>query len=104
MKKKPKLVLHNLIEKEGDLYAAICLELDVASQGETAEEAETNLKEAVELFLEAVYERGEQNEFIPRPAPVELWLRFFEIEEAKLRDQIQKDLNGSLEFKIAVHA
>lgn len=30
-----KLILHNLIEKEGDLYSAICLELNVASQGKT---------------------------------------------------------------------
>ena len=30
-----KLLLHNLIEKEGDIYSAICLELNVASQGET---------------------------------------------------------------------
>ncbi len=41
-----------IIEKEGDLYAALCPELDVASQGATVEEATSNLREAVELFLE----------------------------------------------------
>ena len=41
-----------IIEKEGDLYVALCPELDVASQGTTVEEATANLKEAVELFLE----------------------------------------------------
>jgi predicted RNase H-like HicB family nuclease len=41
-----------VIEKEGDLYVALCPELDVASQGATIEEAKANLKEAVELFLE----------------------------------------------------
>lgn len=41
-----------IIEKEGDLYAALCPELDVASQGATVEEATANLKEAVELILE----------------------------------------------------
>ena len=40
------------IEKEGELYAALCPELDVASQGATVEEATANLREAVELFLE----------------------------------------------------
>src|SRR3989337_2200164 len=34
-------------------YVALCPELDVASQGATAEEATANLKEAVELFLES---------------------------------------------------
>jgi predicted RNase H-like HicB family nuclease len=41
-----------LIEKEGDGYVALCQEFDVASQGDTVEEAKANLREAVELFLE----------------------------------------------------
>lgn len=40
-------------EKEGDLYVALCPELDVASQGVTVEEATANLREAVELLLES---------------------------------------------------
>ena len=42
-----------ILEKEEDGYVALCPELDVASQGETVEEATANLKEAVELFLES---------------------------------------------------
>jgi len=38
--------------REGDLWVARCLEVDVASQGETQEEALANLKEALELFFE----------------------------------------------------
>ncbi len=41
-----------IIEKEGNGYVALCSELDVASQGDTIEEARKNLREAVELFLE----------------------------------------------------
>ena len=41
-----------IVEKEGGGYVALCPELDVASQGTTVEEATTNLKEAVKLFLE----------------------------------------------------
>jgi len=41
-----------VIEKEGDGYVSLCPELDIASQGETVEEAAANLKEAVELFFE----------------------------------------------------
>ena len=41
-----------ILKKEGDMYVALCPELDVASQGATIEEATANLKEAVELFLE----------------------------------------------------
>ena len=41
-----------MLQLEGDAYVAICAELDVASQGDTVEEAKANLREAVELFLE----------------------------------------------------
>lgn len=41
-----------IIEREDGGYAAICPELDVASQGQSVSEARANLKEAVELFLE----------------------------------------------------
>jgi predicted RNase H-like HicB family nuclease len=41
-----------LVEREGDGYVALCPEFDVASQGDTVEEARTNLAEAVTLFLE----------------------------------------------------
>jgi predicted RNase H-like HicB family nuclease len=38
--------------REGDWYVSRCLELDIASQGETEEEALANLKEALELYFE----------------------------------------------------
>jgi len=41
-----------IIEQEGDGYVSLCPELDIASQGDTVEQAKDNLKEAVELFLE----------------------------------------------------
>lgn len=44
--------LTTIIEKEGDAYVALCPELDMASQGETIEQARENLKEALQLFLE----------------------------------------------------
>lgn len=41
-----------IIEREGSGYVATCAELDIASQGETVEEARRNLQEDVELFFE----------------------------------------------------
>jgi predicted RNase H-like HicB family nuclease len=40
------------IEREGDGYVSLCPELDIASQGNTIEEARENLREALELFFE----------------------------------------------------
>lgn len=50
MKKQRPLTA--IIEREGDGYVSLCPELDIASQGDTVEEARRNLKEALELFFE----------------------------------------------------
>lgn len=41
-----------IINKEGKFYNAKCAELGVVSQGKTIEEAQKNLVEATELYLE----------------------------------------------------
>lgn len=41
------------IWREDEGYVSHCPELDIASQGDTVEEARANLKEAVDLFFEA---------------------------------------------------
>ncbi|HEX6797985.1 MAG TPA: hypothetical protein VF116_09770 [Ktedonobacterales bacterium] len=38
--------------REGDWYIAQCLDVDVASQGESEAEALDNLREALELYYE----------------------------------------------------
>lgn len=42
-----------IIEREGDGYTSLCPELDIASQGDTIENARENLREALELFFES---------------------------------------------------
>jgi len=41
-----------IVEREGHGYVSLCPELDVASQGDTVEQARDNLREALELFFE----------------------------------------------------
>ena len=41
-----------IIEREGNGYVSLCPELDIASQGDSVEEARINLAEALELFFE----------------------------------------------------
>ena len=40
-----------IIEREVDVYVALCPELDIASQGNTIEEAKNNLHEQLNYFL-----------------------------------------------------
>jgi predicted RNase H-like HicB family nuclease len=42
------------VHQEEDWYVAQCLEIDVASQGQSIQEALASLREAVELYLEEV--------------------------------------------------
>jgi predicted RNase H-like HicB family nuclease len=41
-----------IIEREEGGYVSLCPELDIASQGDSIEEAKDNLREALELFFE----------------------------------------------------
>ena len=58
-------------EHEEQGYTALCPELDIASQGDTVEEARKNLTEAIELFFETaskteIQERLHDEIFITR--------------------------------------
>ncbi len=64
-----KRKLTAIIEREHDMYVALCPELDIASQGDSIESARDNLQEAIELFFEAaspaeVKERLHEETFI----------------------------------------
>ncbi len=100
-----RLHLHSLIEKEDNLYSAICLELNVASQGETIGKAKKNLQEAVELYLEDVIEAGDEQEFIPRPAPEETWIKFFDAETKLMIKKLSNiALPNNIKFEEIVYA
>ena len=51
-----RIELTAVIEKEDNMYLSLCPELDIASQGETPDEAKSNLVEAIELFYETASE------------------------------------------------
>ena len=52
------ITFDTLVFREGGMYVAHCPQLDVASCGNTVEEARTNIAEAVRLFLEEAAKMG----------------------------------------------
>ena len=52
-------------EPEGG-YSTVCTNLDVASQGESIDEAVENAREAVELYLESAKELGIMDEVLEK--------------------------------------
>ncbi|MFQ5637636.1 MAG: type II toxin-antitoxin system HicB family antitoxin [bacterium] len=64
-----------IIEQEGDGYVSLCPELDIASQGNTIEEARNNLIEALELF----FETADISEIEQRPRKENIFITPLEI-------------------------
>jgi len=52
------IILTHMITREEKMFFAHCPELDVGSQGETVEEADNNLKDAILLYLDTIEELG----------------------------------------------
>jgi predicted RNase H-like HicB family nuclease len=59
-------ILNGVITQEDNVYCSLCLELDVASEGESVEEAKRNLEEAVKEYIEIAME---MNIPVFRPVP-----------------------------------
>jgi len=57
------------MKREGNQYASLCVELDVASCGKTKKDALDGLKRAIETYLEYMLSEGRQND-IYRPVPM----------------------------------
>jgi predicted RNase H-like HicB family nuclease len=58
----------SVLLKDEDSYNALCLDIDVASDGDTIAKAKNNLQEAVLLYIESAIE---SNLPILRPVPIE---------------------------------
>ncbi len=80
-----EMTFHGIIEKSEDQYTAICIELDIATEGGTLKEARDNLKEAVEGYLESVIKDNEEDDFIPRPVPDKVIEEYYQRFKSLLR-------------------
>ncbi len=56
-----------LIEREGDGYVALCPEVDIASQGDSIEQARENLRETLERFFQGASTEEIDRRFFSMP-------------------------------------
>jgi len=70
--------LHCYAEGRDGEWEAICLDLDIAVQGQSFEEVFTSLQEAISLYLESVGDLRpqEQQSLLYRSAPLSVRLKF----------------------------
>ncbi len=61
-----ELILTCIVKKERGGYSSLCPELDVASRGDTIEEARKNLEEAITGHLQTAKQEGLFDEILER--------------------------------------
>ena len=82
-----KISLEIKVFKEGDVYVALCPELNVSSYGDDIESAKESLREALEAFLEECEEMGTLQEVLEDAGFVkekESWI----LEEPVIKEKI----------------
>ena len=90
--------LTGIIKKSGDHYVALCLELNVSSQGESIEAARRMLQEACAEYLSYLKEERLEEEI--QPVPLEV-LREFLIDDAEcVRPSSEWVYSESIAFEV----
>ena len=84
------------VKKEGNQYASLCVELDVASCGRTKTDALDGLKRAIQTYIEYMVSEGRQKN-IYRPVPMNE-LKTFLFPEDKLEEQSFKAIPLSFQY------
>lgn len=69
-----QLTFRGYVKQEGDEWVAICIDLNLAAQGDTAEEAIMECSTMIEEYLNYIVDTypDKLNEYLSRPAPPEL--------------------------------
>ena len=94
--------LTGIIKKHGKFYVGLCIELNVASQGDTLEQARLNLLDACNEYLAYLLENGLEK--TARPADVKILKEFMlkDIDEVRLSRDWKYSENISFELVAGV--
>jgi len=84
------------VKKEGNQYASLCVELDVASCGKTKKDALDGLKRAIESYIEYMLSEGRRKD-IYRPVPMNE-LKTFLFPEDKIEEKALKAIPLSFQY------
>jgi hypothetical protein len=89
--------------KSGSKFYAQCLDLNLISRGETAEDAVGRLQESMVGYVNAVMEGGSSKGLLPRPAPFLSWIHFYlhRIASRVKRWSVRRDKNHNVHFQFS---
>jgi predicted RNase H-like HicB family nuclease len=98
-----EFTVYGIIQKEKDRYSAMCLELDIATGGDSLEAARRNLKSAVKGYIELMQSENKEEKFIPEPMSEKLakkyYCKFLELHHSEFYEfrEISCTYNGYLQ-------
>lgn len=71
-------ILRCMAYKKGELYIAECLDLSLATQGNSFDEVEKKLDDQLEDYLnEAFSDKRYTRQLLNRPSPFSSWVRYY---------------------------
>ena len=85
-----------LVKKDGNQYASLCIELDVASCGRTKKEAIEGIKNAIETYIDYMTSENRQHDMC-RPVPMNE-LKAFLFPEDDQHEQSVKAISLAFEY------
>lgn len=76
--KPQQLIMKCYAKQEQGVWVAVCLDLTLATQGETYKEAKRKLEEQIIFYLEeALQDTAFGGQLLSRKAPLTLWLTYY---------------------------
>lgn len=76
--RKLRKVIRCMAYKKGDLYIAICLDLSLAAQANTMQEAMQKMEAQIDDYLNEVRQEPQYAlQLLNRPAPFSQWLKYY---------------------------
>lgn len=71
-----RLDLYCVIEREATGFSALCLDLDIATCGQSLEDVVESMKDAILTYLDYAVSSGREEELVPRPVPRDVRKRY----------------------------
>ena len=92
------IVFRGYAKKEDDLWVAICIDLNIAAEGDTSEEAVHTCIELITEYLEFVCKEypDKLNKYIPRPAPQEFIDEYYQLMSRQIAKPVKKSKRKEL--------
>ena len=94
---EPTIHVNILVERQGELYVAHCLEIDIVATGETPAAASRDLLDLVRAQLEYALANDNMDNFF-RPAPPEVWAKLKRVRR-KVENCTSERISGPLTKK-----